>query len=108
VCVLGVTILAPCLAMIAQQQSRGGTDSIQPAKIDVHSAAVLNPQAPAADSRRLRREQLLADTARLLQLASELKAEVDKSTKDMLSIPVVKKAEEVSRLAKKVREEMKP
>jgi hypothetical protein len=50
--------------------------------------------------------QLAADTARLYQLANELKAEMDKSTKDTLSLGVMRKADEIERLAKKVREEM--
>jgi len=54
-----------------------------------------------------RQKQLADDTAKLLALANELKAEMDKSTKDTLSLKVVKKAEEVEKLARKVRDEMK-
>jgi hypothetical protein len=54
-----------------------------------------------------RKDQLTADTAKLLQLANELKAEMDKSTKDTLSVSVLKKAEQVEKLAHKVRDEMK-
>jgi hypothetical protein len=64
----------------------------------------LNPQQAAMQQRK---DQLAADTAKLLQLANELKAEMDKSTKDTLSIGVVKKAEQVEKLAHKVRDEMK-
>ena len=54
-----------------------------------------------------RKKQLAADTAKLLELANELKAEMDKSSKDTLSLNVIKKAEQVERLAHKVRDEMK-
>ncbi len=54
-----------------------------------------------------RQNRLVADTNRLLQLAQELKAEVDKSNKDTLSLTVVKKAEEMEKLAKNVKERMK-
>ncbi len=54
-----------------------------------------------------RQKTIVADTARLLELAQELKAEVDKSNKDQLSLSVVKKAEEVEKLAKAVKEKMK-
>lgn len=54
-----------------------------------------------------KKDQLAADTARLYQLANELKAEMDKSTKDTLSLSVIKKADEVEKLAHKVRAEMK-
>ena len=61
------------------------------------------PMTPAA----ARQAQLLADTQRLYQLTQELKDEVAKSNKDTLSIPVVKKAEEVEKLAKSLKERMR-
>ena len=54
-----------------------------------------------------RKNQLAVDTAKLLQLANELKSEMDKSSKDTLSLVVIKKADEVEKLAHKVRDEMK-
>ena len=42
--------------------------------------------------------------ARLLKLATELKAEVDKSSKDTLSVSVIRKAEEIEKLARSVKE----
>lgn len=53
------------------------------------------------------KDQLAKDTARLYELANELKAEMDKSTKDTLSLSVIRKADEVEKLAKKVHAEMK-
>jgi hypothetical protein len=43
----------------------------------------------------------------LLVLATDLKAQVDKSTKDTLSVDVIKKAEEIEKLAHSVKERMK-
>ena len=54
-----------------------------------------------------RQKQLVADTDKLLSLATELKADVDKSNKDMLSLDVLKKAEEIEKLAHAVKEKMK-
>jgi hypothetical protein len=54
-----------------------------------------------------RKKQIADDSARLLKLATELKAEVDKTTKDTLSIGVIRKAEEIERLAHAVKEKMK-
>jgi hypothetical protein len=54
-----------------------------------------------------RQQQLVSDTAKLLELANELKTEVDKSGKDTLSLAVVKKAEEIEKLAKSVRDKMR-
>ncbi|HEX3438144.1 MAG TPA: hypothetical protein VHT24_15350 [Pseudacidobacterium sp.] len=54
-----------------------------------------------------RQQDLVNDTNKLLQLAQQLKTEVDKSNKDELSLNVVKKAEEIEKLAKSVKEKMK-
>jgi len=48
--------------------------------------------------------QLVADTEKLLKLSQELKDEVAKSNKDTLSIAVIKKADEVEKLARSVKE----
>ncbi|MGO9433810.1 MAG: hypothetical protein ACLPH3_22150 [Terracidiphilus sp.] len=54
-----------------------------------------------------RKKQLSDDSAKLLTLAMALKAEVDKTNKDMLSLSVVRKADEIEKLARNVREKMK-
>ncbi len=50
--------------------------------------------------------QIIADTQKLLKLSQELKAEVAKSNKDTLSLTVIKKAEEVEKLAKTLKDEL--
>jgi len=54
-----------------------------------------------------RRKQLAEDSARLVKLATDLKAEVDKTTKDTLSLSVIRKADEIEKLAHSVKEKMK-
>ncbi|MBS1820757.1 MAG: hypothetical protein JST61_02080 [Acidobacteria bacterium] len=54
-----------------------------------------------------RKADLQADTEKLYKLTQELKAEVDKSNKDTLSVSVVKKAQEIERLAKSIKERSK-
>ena len=54
-----------------------------------------------------RQVQLQRDTDNLLKLATELKKYVDKSNENMLSLDVVKKAEEIEKLAHSVKEKMK-
>jgi hypothetical protein len=54
-----------------------------------------------------RKKQLSDDSVRLLKLANELKTEVDKTDKDTLSISVIRKADEIERLAHVVKEKMK-
>ena len=54
-----------------------------------------------------RQEQLKRDSDKLLQLATELKSYVDKSNENVLSMEVVKKAEEIEKYAHSVKEKMK-
>jgi len=54
-----------------------------------------------------RQKKLKEDTDKLLQLATELKEYVDKTNENILSIEVIKKTEEIEKLAKSVREKMK-
>ena len=62
-------------------------------------------QAKAQNSDRQKR--IVTDTDKLLALATELKQEVNKSDKNTLSLDVIKKAEEIERLAHSVKEKMK-
>jgi hypothetical protein len=54
-----------------------------------------------------RHKRLAADTAKLVELTNELKTEVDKASKDELSLDVVRKAAEIEKLAHDVKERMK-
>jgi hypothetical protein len=54
-----------------------------------------------------RKKQIVDDSTKLLKLATDLKAEVDKTDKDTLSLNVIRKAEEIEKLAHNVREKMK-
>jgi hypothetical protein len=47
------------------------------------------------------------DTDKLLRLSVELKQSVDKSGENVLSLDVIKKAEEIEKLARSVKEKMK-
>ena len=67
------------------------------------SAARQNFVAPNQE----RKKQISDDSARLLKLATDLKAEVDKTTKDTLSLSVIRKADEIEKLAHNVKEKMK-
>lgn len=54
-----------------------------------------------------RKRQISEDSAKLLKLATDLKTEVDKTSKDMLSIGIIRRADEIERLAHGVKEKMK-
>lgn len=91
----------------AQQKDSPQSQAQQPA---ADQKAVTDPAgkpAKAMTPAEARQAQLLADTERLYQLTQELKDEVNKSNKDTLSIPVIKKAEEVEKLARSLKERMR-
>jgi hypothetical protein len=54
-----------------------------------------------------RQKKLVADTDKLLSLATELKTDVDKTNQNILSMDVIKKADEIEKLAHSVKERMK-
>lgn len=59
------------------------------------------------EANKKRQDEIREETQKLYQLATELKDAVDKSNEHVLSLDVVKKAEEVEKLAKKVKEKMR-
>ncbi len=59
------------------------------------------------DQKVVRQKQLKDDTDKLLQLATELKTSVDKTNANVLSLDVVKKAEEIEKLAKHIKTNMR-
>ena len=54
-----------------------------------------------------RQATLKKDTDNLLQIATELKQQVDKTNENQLSLEVIRKTEEVEKLAKSIRDKMK-
>ncbi len=54
-----------------------------------------------------RQAKLKSDTDKLLSLATELKQYVDKTNENVLSLDVMKKAEEIEKLAHQVKEKMR-
>ena len=73
-----------------------------------------NPDIPSAQKKDMekkaneqRHADLKRDTDKLLQLSTELKQYVDKSNENILSVDVVRKAEEIEKLAHSVKVKMK-
>ena len=54
-----------------------------------------------------RQKQLVADTEKLLELATELHTDVSKTDKNTLSVDVIKKADEIEKLAHSVKVKMR-
>ena len=55
----------------------------------------------------IRQKEIVDETNQLLDLAKQLKDAVDKTSKDQLSLQVVRKAEEIEKLAKDVKAKMR-
>jgi hypothetical protein len=66
---------------------------------------MMNRQLREANKKR--QQDIRNDTDKLFQLAGELKSAVDKTNENLLSLEVVRKADEVEKLAKRVKEKMR-
>jgi hypothetical protein len=53
-----------------------------------------------------RKKEVSEDTAKLVKLANDLKAEIDSTDKDTLSVSAIKKAEAIEKLAKSLKQKM--
>ncbi len=115
---VGATVAAALLLGVAagagQQRPTGtqgstATDSnygVDPAAgSDPYRARLQEKQIASAATERHTR--MVADADKLLQLATELKEDVDKSTKNEMSVTTVRKAAEIEKLAHEVKERMK-
>ena len=86
-----------------QRPGLGGHAPIDPdSPLDPHRAE-MQEKARSTD----RQKRLVADTDKLLALATDLKQQVDKTNKNILSVDVIKKADEIEKLAHSVKERMK-
>jgi hypothetical protein len=102
-----------CVALSGQSTANpaGTPPNAQSAPPDPsHQAATPAKQtkqekANAADNER--KKQIADESSQLLSMALALKAEVDKTNKDTLSINVIRKADEIEKLAHTVKEKMK-
>lgn len=64
-------------------------------------------QKLALEANAKRLQDLKKETAKLLQLATELKQYVDKTNENTLSVEVIKKSEEIEKLAHSIKDKMK-
>jgi hypothetical protein len=80
------------------------SDRTTPAEDEARSKLERDMAKKANQERQL---ALKRDTEKLLKLSTELKDYVDKTNENMLSLDVVKKAEEIEKLAHSVKTKMK-
>jgi hypothetical protein len=108
--ILGLAFIAAfgCLAQDGHPVASQSPVNL-PAEAKAPSESAAKPsklqKAEAADSARKR--QISDESTQLLAMALSLKAEVDKTNKDTLSLNVIRKADEIERMAKTVKEKIK-
>jgi hypothetical protein len=112
-CFLTLFLSAVVLSTAAQQTMTPGVPPPQ------HKSVYDSPTADPDDARarltnemakKASKERVVAlknETDRLLKLSVELKQFVDKSDENVLSLDVIKKADEIEKLAKSVKDKMK-
>ena len=109
---LAAILLVPVVSRGLQASDPGFRDPPSATRIpDANAQAEINGQDSkekgydAANAER--KKQIADDSSKLLKLATELKTEVDKTTKDTLSLNVIRKANAIEQLAHDVKEKMK-
>jgi hypothetical protein len=101
------------LALCAPQQLPSQQQP-NPPRLDVPQTEEPGPAVPSQMQKDMekranqqRQAELKRDTERLLKLSTELKEYVDKSNENILSLDVMKKAEEIEKLAHSVKTRMR-
>jgi hypothetical protein len=87
--------------------SQGGAQRHNPVITQPASPAEIEMQKRLARQRAQERfAQIKKDTDQLLELATQLKKSVDEASDQTLSLEVIRKAEQIEKLAKQVRQKM--
>ena len=107
-----LALLAPVLAIPIYGQSNppdpapaGGADKASESAEESRKAAEDPKVAPSTplSPEEMRQAEIEESTKKLFQLSAELRAEVAKTYKESLSLTVLKKAEEIEKLAKSLK-----
>jgi nitric oxide reductase activation protein len=99
---LGLPVLTGGWAQTAGQTLSNGSAPARD-QAAVRGEADSTAKAPVSE----KQKELLADIDKLVKMSADLEVSVGKSTKDELSLDVVRKAEAVEQLAKSVKERMR-
>jgi len=107
--VLGKIIIVAGLALIMRGTTLAATPVPAAPQVETRQdpAQKEMQERMGREANKKRQQDIREETDKLFRLATELKAAVDKSNENLLSLDVVRKAEEVEKLAKKVKEKMK-
>jgi hypothetical protein len=107
---LGGLLTAGLATRLCGGQAQGQNPKFPPDQKNAPDAAPDNPLAPPAEKRMLEENQkdIKKKVEKLYDLATELKAEVDKTdSSKVLSLNLVRKAEEIEKLARDIKNRSK-
>jgi hypothetical protein len=97
-------LLLSCFLFGSHSAAQSGRDQRTPAEIEWENQQKANVQKRQTEQRQ---RDIKNDTDKLLKLATELKQYVDKTDKNTMSLDVIRKADEIEKLAKAVKDKMK-
>jgi type VI protein secretion system component VasF len=101
----GVSLVLTLWIGCAAGTEGGVAQTVAPAPADAKAASTAHPESgPKLNDK----QKALADQAdKLLVMATELKNQVDRTNKNILSVKVVEKAEEIERYAHQIKDQAK-
>jgi hypothetical protein len=103
--ILNFAVIGVVLVAVGSVRVSGG--QIVPSTLNMSQPDIMR----RAEQQRMRiaerQKKLVEDTGKLLVLTTALKEEVDEANKDILSLEMVKKAEQIEKLARSVKERIK-
>lgn len=105
--VLLLFLSLPCVPQSSRQSVPIQNPNISPPITDADQARDRLTRDMEKKAMKDRVAALKTDTDRLLKLSVELKAYVDKSNENVMSLDVIKKADEIEKLAHSVKDKMK-
>jgi hypothetical protein len=100
-CLIALT-MAALTPMTAQQQGEGGV-----VQRDQENVQLPNGKLQRDEILKAEHEQNIKDAARLADLAQQLQLELEKNDRFVLSLDTLKKADEIEKLAKKIRSRLR-
>lgn len=100
-----LVILATCFPLSSYTLSAQEPPYVEGPRKDEQRIHMEKDMAKRANQQR--QQEIRRDSEQLLKLAAELKQCVDKSNENVLSMDVVRKADEIEKLAHSVKEKMK-
>jgi hypothetical protein len=102
---LWILALTPLAALVALPAPQAPTEETLPQRED--DVKLPNGKSQREEILKMEHQQNVRDAARLVELAGELKDELEKNTHNVLSISTLRKTDDIEKLAKKIRSRLR-